>query len=475
MGVAALPLVFLSLHALLIGMAGDEAEAVSLHMLIAAPLMAGLACLWRGWRDGWEGWAALAIAMPLWAGGMAASMVSIVWLSAQGEGAASILLYVLYGVPLIFALASPADEPWHVRLVDGMLAAALGYFFFRYVFTQSTISGTEDANIAALRLLFDLENAYIATFALIRLLACQDARFRGFLRTLFLYAAIYWLAAFYINHVEWQTAFGSWPDLVIDLPFLSLAAMALAGGGVLPWVRTGRRFAHVVRAGSPLLLPATLLTVSALLLRHDAGLAVAGCIMATLGYGLRSILVQLRSYDEQDRLERLSHFDGLTGVANRRRFDEMLRRELARARRQGGALALIMVDIDHFKLLNDHHGHLVGDARLQDVAATLAACARRGGDLVARYGGEEFAVLLPGADAAEAAEVAERMRAAVEGRGLVSPAPYGVVTVSMGLAQAGYGEEAQLLIDRADRALYEAKHGGRNRVGLAAVMEEGSA
>jgi diguanylate cyclase (GGDEF)-like protein len=475
MGVAALPLVFLSLHALLIGMAGDEAEAVSLHMLIAAPLMAGLACLWRGWRDGWEGWAALAIAMPLWAGGMAASMVSIVWLSAQGEGAASILLYVLYGVPLIFALASPADEPWHVRLVDGMLAAALGYFFFRYVFTQSTISGTEDANIAALRLLFDLENAYIATFALIRLLACQDARFRGFLRTLFLYAAIYWLAAFYINHVEWQTAFGSWPDLVIDLPFLSLAAMALAGGGALPWVRTGRRFAHVVRAGSPLLLPATLLTVSALLLRHDAGLAVAGCIMATLGYGLRSILVQLRSYDEQDRLERLSHFDGLTGVANRRRFDEMLRRELARARRQGGALALIMVDIDHFKLLNDHHGHLVGDARLQDVAATLAACARRGGDLVARYGGEEFAVLLPGADAAEAAEVAERMRAAVEGRGLVSPAPYGVVTVSMGLAQAGYGEEAQLLIDRADRALYEAKHGGRNRVGLAAVMEEGSA
>ncbi|KQN04763.1 hypothetical protein ASE85_07135 [Sphingobium sp. Leaf26] len=469
MRVVAWPLAFLLLHALLIGLAGDEAESVSLHMLIAAPMMAGLACLWRGWRDGWEGWAALAIAMPLWAGGMAASMVSIVWLSAQGEGGASILLYVLYGVPLIFALASPADEPWPVRLVDGVLAAALGYFFFRYVFTQSTLSGTGDGNIAAIRLLFDLENAYIAAFALIRLLACQDARFRGFLRTLCLYAAAYLLVAFYINHFEWQTAFGSWPDLMIDLPFLMLAVLAIIGGEGQAMMRTGRRFAHVVRAGSPLLLPATLLTVSALLLRQDAGLAVAGCIMATLGYGLRSILVQLRSYDEQDRLERLSHFDGLTGVANRRRFDEMLRRELARMRRQGGALALIMVDIDHFKLLNDHHGHLVGDARLQEVAATLAACARRGGDLVARYGGEEFAVLLPGADAVEAAEVAERMRAAVEGRVLVSPAPDGVVTVSIGLAQAGAGEEAQALVDRADRALYDAKRGGRNRVGVAVI------
>lgn len=466
-----LPLGFLLLHGILIAVAGDDADAFSFFFLIGAPLMAGMVCLWRGWRDGWEGWAALAIAMPLWAGGMAASMVSIMWLSAQGEGGGSILLYVLYGVPLIFALASPADEPWHVRLVDGILAVALGYLFFRYVFTQSTLTGTQDANLAAIRMLFDLENGYIAVFALIRLLACKEGRSRDFLSTLSLYAAVYLLAAFYINHFEWQTAFGLWPDLIIDLPFLLLTALALGDGASGARLRTGRHFARIVRAGSPLLLPATLLTVSALLLRHDASLAVAGCIVATLGYGLRSILVQLRSYDEQDRLELLSHVDGLTGVANRRRFDEALRRELVRARRQGGALALIMADIDHFKLLNDHHGHLVGDARLQDVAATLMACARRGGDLVARYGGEEFAVLLPGADADEAVEVAERMRAAVEARGLVSPAASGVVTVSIGLAQLDHaGEEAQALIDRADKALYQAKHDGRNRIGIAGPM-----
>ncbi|WP_420143128.1 diguanylate cyclase [Sphingobium sp.] len=470
---AVLPLGFLLLHAMLIAMAGDGGEATSLVFLVGAPLIAGMACLWRGWRAGWEGWAVLAIAMPLWAGGMVATVVNILWLSGEGEGGASILLYVLYGVPLIFALASPADDPWHVRMVDGILAAAMGYLFFRYVFTQSTMAGTQDANLAALRLLFDLENAYIAVFALIRLLACRDERFHGFLWTVSLYAVAYLLAAFYINHFEWQTAFGAWPDLIIDLPFLLLTILAVGEKRPAMVVRTGRRFGRVVRAGSPLLLPATLLTVAALLLREHEGLAVAGCIFATIGYGVRSILVQVHNYEEQDRLELLSHVDGLTGVANRRRFDEMLRRELARVRRQGGTMALIMVDIDHFKLLNDHHGHLVGDARLQEVAATLMTCARRGGDLVARYGGEEFAVLLPGADVGEAAVVAERMRAAVEAQGLVSPAPGGVVTVSIGLAQADPdGEEAQSLIDRADRALYEAKHGGRNRVGMAAVAAD---
>lgn len=154
--IAAWPFAFLLLHALFIAAMGTGPYPISFPFLIGAPMIAGIACLYRGWQTGWEGWACLAFGMVLWAGGMAASMVNIVWLGAGGEGAASILLYVLYGVPLIFALASPADEPWHVRMVDGVLAAALGYFFFRYVFTQSTLSGTQDANLAALRLLFDL-------------------------------------------------------------------------------------------------------------------------------------------------------------------------------------------------------------------------------------------------------------------------------------------------------------------------------
>jgi diguanylate cyclase (GGDEF)-like protein len=311
-------------------------------------------------------------------------------------------------------------------------------------------------------MMFDIENIYIAAFALIRWLACGQALQRHYLRVLTIYAIVYMLAAGYINHVQGDADFGGWPDLVIDLPFLLLATLALGPLRTVP-PTVARPFARIVRAGSPLMLPATLLTVSVLLLTVDARLAIAGCVVATLGYGLRGVLVQLRAYDEQDRLEHLSHADALTGVANRRLFDEVLRREAARARRHGGPLALVMIDIDHFKLLNDEFGHPVGDARLRDVAAALATQTRRGTDLVARYGGEEFAMILPGVGLGEAADMAERTRAAVERLGL--PAAHGVVTVSIGLVHVtSMDGDAQSLVDSADRALYAAKRAGRNQV-----------
>src|SRR3546814_280932 len=116
-------------------------------------------------------------------------------------------------------------------------------------------------------------------------------------------------------------------------------------------------FPHVVQAAAPLMLPATLLMVSASLVRIDPALAIAGCGAAILGYGLRTILVQLRSLDAQSRLERLSRIDALTGLANRRQFDESLRREWDRAARSGNGMALLMIDVDQFKLLNDGLGH----------------------------------------------------------------------------------------------------------------------
>lgn len=458
------PVLLLLIHAALLATMGDQSAHGSFFFLIGTPLLAAGICLHRAMRDGWEGWMSLAVAMLFWAGGMAATMVSLLMQDGSGVGNLSMLLYVLYGVPLIFALASPVDEAWPVRLVDAVLAGALGYFFFRYVFAMATPVGTDDSGEAALRLLFDIENSYILLFAIVRLMACQEERQRDFLRVLAAYAGLYLLVAAYINHVESDSDYGLWPDLLIDLPFLLLAGLAMAWrGGAMPVA--SRRFARLVRAGSPLMLPATVLTVAGLLLSHDARLAVAGCVVATLGYGLRSVLVQLRSYDEQDRLAELSHVDALTGVANRRLFDEVLRREAARARRYGGALALMMIDIDHFKRLNDQYGHPIGDARLREVAAVLAAHARRGTDLVARYGGEEFAVIMPGLHPREAADMAEQMRAAVEGQRL--PAPGGVVTVSIGLAHLlARDADPAALVDSADRALYDAKRGGRNRVGV---------
>jgi two-component system, cell cycle response regulator len=158
----------------------------------------------------------------------------------------------------------------------------------------------------------------------------------------------------------------------------------------------------------------------------------------------------------------LAATDSLTGIANRRTFDSELVRELSRADRSGAALALIIVDIDHFKAHNDAHGHQVGDRTLQRVAAIL----RDGGratDTVARYGGEEFVILLPGSDAAAAHLKAERYRQLIE-----EMAEKPGVTASFGVAvYPQHAESGSALIQAADGALYESKGAGRNRVSLA--------
>jgi diguanylate cyclase (GGDEF)-like protein len=164
------------------------------------------------------------------------------------------------------------------------------------------------------------------------------------------------------------------------------------------------------------------------------------------------------------RLERLSSLDGLTGVANRRRFDEALDVEWRRAARSGAPLSLAMLDLDFFKDFNDTNGHLAGDDHLRQVAKALFGALGRAGDLVARYGGEEFVVLLPGMGAAEAAAVAERLRASVEALALPhnASAVARVVTLSVGVAT-----RPAALVAAADEALYRAKREGRNRVVVA--------
>ncbi|MBU0516035.1 MAG: GGDEF domain-containing protein [Proteobacteria bacterium] len=165
-------------------------------------------------------------------------------------------------------------------------------------------------------------------------------------------------------------------------------------------------------------------------------------------------------------LTRLSYLDALTGIPNRRYFDEFLKREWKRAAREKQSLALIMADIDHFKQFNDTYGHQEGDQCLIQVSRALSKALKRPGDLVARYGGEEFAAILPGTSLPDARLLAERMRAAVAARGIRHPtSPTSGVTVSLGvsaLVPAG-DVEAQTLVEQADRALYQAKQQGRNR------------
>ncbi|MBP2300229.1 diguanylate cyclase [Azospirillum picis] len=171
---------------------------------------------------------------------------------------------------------------------------------------------------------------------------------------------------------------------------------------------------------------------------------------------------------QTDLLRSLSFLDGLTGIANRRRFDETILREWRRCGRTCLPLSLIILDVDHFKAYNDQYGHQAGDECLRLVAEVLSERARRPGDLVARYGGEEFVCLLPETDRAGAAAVAESFRAGVAERGIPhqqSPvAPH--VTISLGVATtvptADDGHE--ILAQTADRLLYQAKRAGRNCV-----------
>ncbi|WP_341781302.1 diguanylate cyclase [Ectopseudomonas mendocina] len=167
------------------------------------------------------------------------------------------------------------------------------------------------------------------------------------------------------------------------------------------------------------------------------------------------------------RLETLSLTDALTGIANRRHFDEVLAKEWKRAQRAGGTLALAVVDVDWFKAYNDHYGHLAGDSCLQQVAHTLAKTISRSSDLVARYGGEEFVFLAPATNLASAQEMAQTLVRSVAALALPHiRSPLGHISISVGVTaiQADAELPLQTLVQRADTALYRAKALGRNRV-----------
>jgi len=191
-------------------------------------------------------------------------------------------------------------------------------------------------------------------------------------------------------------------------------------------------------------------------------------------------------------LSRLARFDALTGVANRRHFDERLSQEFARAAREKSPLSLLMIDVDHFKRFNDLHGHQAGDAALSKIAQAITASLRRPADLVARYGGEEFAVILPGTTTEGAIERAEAIRKKVETLEITRPGTSIIhrITISVGTASVtptevpstspGSSSSMSLpsptkLIAAADSALYRTKNDGRNRVGTASIPHLGAA
>jgi len=252
----------------------------------------------------------------------------------------------------------------------------------------------------------------------------------------------------YRLEVEARDDAGTWGGYGGDFPFEIMT----------PWFRTGWAIAAWVIA--PILL-------AAVLLRRR---------MSHATKRVRELvrIVQEKTADLQranEELRRLSSLDPLTGLANRRAFSQTLEEECALSKKTNSPVSLLILDIDHFKALNDSEGHQRGDEHLVSVGAELSRLARRPLDLAARYGGEEFAIILPETRAADAAQIAESVRLAITRLELPHPSsPVAhVLTVSVGVATATpeWCSTPDELVAAADQALYRAKNNGRNRVEVA--------
>lgn len=244
------------------------------------------------------------------------------------------------------------------------------------------------------------------------------------------------------------------------LSFALLAAMALAwvGRGLVGW--------HSPYSANLMLrLVPSYLTVLLLVVVLERVRAYTAELMQRSRDQLAATVAELEQAKAQ--LRELAIHDGLTGLHNRRFFDEVLDTLLKQARRHESRLAMLMVDVDHFKAFNDQLGHLMGDTALREVARALERSLRRESDMAFRYGGEEFAVVLTRTSAEATEAIARRIVDSVRALGIAHPgSPRRVLTVSVGLAcwDPEQGGAAAALVERADKALYRAKEGGRDQV-----------
>jgi diguanylate cyclase (GGDEF)-like protein len=480
-----LPIAFLLTQLIVLGCFGPAVTAPAAYVLmVIAPLFAAAATLWRGRSHTTSvryGWYALSMALTIWAVGAFGNLWQEMVLHRQNEMyRASILAFNLAVVPTTYLLAS--DWRLHgrqlLRVVDGLVALALGCAYFQFTWSMiNDHSAAAEPGVAYLVWLLDFQNLYLTAAALVRWYVAEDRDQRDLFRALAVYMSVYFIIVFVNDHYfAGNPAFGPQYATLVTLAFAVLCSFALRAPSARPVRPVNSILVRMVRSGSPILLAIALLTASLFLIRVDYLWGCAGILIAVLGIGVRTTLIQVLQIEHREAMRReasalqtIAWTDALTGVPNRHFFTESLSRAW-RGERRSARQAILMIDIDHFKLLNDRYGHPVGDGCLREVARALQRALARPGDVLARYGGEEFIVLLHDSPVAGAQVVAERLRASVQNlRVENADSPEGVVTVSIGVASAELTDEAAAvrMVEDADRALYEAKCAGRNQVKLA--------
>lgn len=480
-----LPIAFLLLQLGVLVLFGPAVSAPAAYILmVVAPLFAAAATFWRGRKHTTAvrfGWYAVSLALIIWTVGAFGNLWQEMVLHHQNEMyRASMLAFSLAVVPTTFLVAS--DWRLHgrqlLRVVDALVALALGCTYFQYTWSMiHSHAAPTEAGVSYLVWLLDFQNLYLVLGALLRWYVAGGSDERDLFRALAVYLSLYFVIVFINDHYfAGNPAFGPQYGTIVTLAFAVLCAFALRAPSAQPVRLASSALVRTVRTGSPILLALALLTASLLLIRVEYLWGCVGILIAVLGIAVRTTLIQVHHIEHREALKReasalktIAWTDALTGVPNRHFFTEALARAWREERRRAPQ-AILMIDIDHFKLLNDRYGHPVGDGCLREVARVLQRNLARPDDVLARYGGEEFIVLLRDCSASGAQVVAERLRSAVQHLRLENAgSPERVVTVSIGVASGELVDAATAgqMVEAADRALYQAKISGRNRVKLA--------
>lgn len=471
-------------HALLLVLFPHQSDPISYSLFLACSLWAAMLSLLRtrtGLQRKRRSWALVTAGFILWAiANVIAAYIDVLMHGSSAIASWDDFFFFFSGVPFLLAISSPDD----LRLfslffwLDVIQAVAVGCLAYLVVFgiLPFTTGTALPISVNKLVWLFGIEAFTLSVLALARWAACPGGtREQWFFRLLAIYLCASVVCQTIYNYLvlKYNDA-GVW-DVLTDVPFLVfVAAEALPRPQELdpPMGPTRKPVLLVVDNARPVLLGLALVGLSAMAIRQHFALAMGVIIGSFVVYGMRSAVLQGQFVQAQtelekarDRLEELALLDGLTGVANRRCFDDRFATEWKRAQRTRLPLSLLLIDIDHFKKLNDTHGHLVGDECLIEVAQTLRTALKRPADLLARYGGEEFVAMLPETNAEGARNVAWRLQEALMEM-TRHPAVRQPITASFGGTTWDATPEctAEQLVEVADRALYQAKQNGRNRI-----------
>lgn len=478
-----------ALHAMLLLVPGSHTIAASRLATSAMPMLTALCGLWRAGQVPERErlpWRLLSASLMLWAAGQAVEALigqSSAALNFKADGAD--FLNVIAAFPMLLTVSNTRRTEslrtvFYLDSAQIVLAGILTYVLLYRMVLPARQAATAMAGV------YVAECLVLAVSAVVRFVTWSTFEER---RRIHLLGAGVWLflpVNVGMNYAtsHWNLHAGTMADLLWSVPF------AFAGwqGLHLPTNEPGgakrtpsRRSRLLVESLCPLLIMASVFALAASIVSQHPVMGLGAIFLLLLIQSLHAGVVQLNYLAGQSlllereqelrvangELERLSMLDPLTGIPNRRRFDAAFEEAWRRAMRKRTPVALMIIDVDYFKGINDLHGHSYGDECLVTVARIVGKQAQRPDDLLARYGGDEFVLLLPETDTRGASAVASRIHAAMERLALVngaSPFEHRITaSIGIGVGDAKQGTSAAWLLDSADRALYEAKRLGRNQ------------